>query len=210
MTSAHRCETRVKDSRFIASICPVADLKQVKRHLDDLRRDYGDATHHCWSYRIAALPHDLERCSDAGEPAGTAGRPIRQAIEAAGLANVLVVVVRYFGGTKLGRGGLMRAYRGAARQAIAGCRQEMLRLTTRLRLRGPVKGDGEARHLVARHGGTVDLASYEEQGAVVLDVTVPRDAARLLIETLGDQTRGGWNPIVAEGESTAPGDAGEG
>jgi uncharacterized YigZ family protein len=209
VTSPHQCETRVKDSRFIASIWPVADLQQVKHHLDQLRRDYGDATHHCWSYRIAAQPHDLERCSDAGEPAGTAGPPIRQAIESAGLANVLVVVVRYFGGTRLGRGGLVRAYRDAARTAIAGSRQETLRSSTRLRLRGSVTGDGEARHLIARHGGRVLLASYDEQGAVVLDVTVPADAARALIEGLGDQTRGGWGPLTGGGGSIPGGGEGQ-
>jgi len=202
VTSSHQQETRVRGSRFIASIWPVSDVFQVKRHLGDLRRKYDDATHHCWSYRIAAEPHDLERCSDDGEPAGTAGAPIRQAIDTAGLANVLVVVVRYFGGTKLGRGGLVRAYRDAARNAIAGSRQETVLRTTRLKLRGPLADDGEARHLVARHGGTVLLASYETEGEVVLVVTLPADAADALTGELRDQTRGRWGPLPGDGGET--------
>ncbi|HET6278265.1 MAG TPA: hypothetical protein VFG08_05740, partial [Candidatus Polarisedimenticolia bacterium] len=106
---------------------------------------------------------------------------------------------------RLGRGGLVRAYRDAARTAIAGSRQETLRRSSRLRLRGPVTGDGEARHLIARHGGAVLLAAYEERGSVVLEVDVPADAARALLEALGDQTHGGWGPLAGEGGSI-PGD----
>lgn len=208
MTSPHRCDTRVKGSRFIASIWPVADELQVEERLESLRREYGDATHHCWSYRIAAEPRDLERCSDAGEPAGTAGPPIRQAIASAGLANVLVVVVRYFGGVKLGRGGLARAYRDAARQVIAGSNRETLLRSTRLRLRGPVSGDGEARHLIARHGGTVLFASYEDEGEVLLDLSLPAAAAAPLLEALRDQSRGLWE--AASGEREPPSDGDEG
>ena len=116
-----------------------------------------------------------------------------------------MVVVRYFGGTKLGRGGLVRAYRDAARGAIAGSRQEAMLRSKRLRLGGPVTGDGEARHLIARHGGTVVLASYEDEGAVVLDVTLPADDARALIEELRDQTRGGWGPLAGDGGSASRG-----
>lgn len=199
--SSHQHETKTRGSRFIASIWPVSDPQQAKRRLDDLRRQYDDATHHCWSYRIAAEPHDLERSSDDGEPAGTAGTPIRQAIETAGLVNVLVVVVRYFGGTKLGRGGLVRAYREAAREAIAGSRQEVVVRSTRLKLCGPPADDGEARHLVARHGGTVLRASYDVEGEVVLEVSLPVDAAEALVGELRDQTRGAWGPQADSGGS---------
>lgn len=210
VTSPCSYETRVKGSRFIASIWPVSDVLHVARRLGDLQREYGDATHHCWSYRILAEPHDLRRSSDAGEPAGTAGAPIGQAIDSAGLANVLVVVVRYFGGTKLGRGGLVRAYRNAARGAIAASRQETLRRSRRMKLGGPLKGDGEARHLIARHGGTVARATYEDEGAAVLEVILPVDAAVALLEELRDQTRGGWGLLgIEEGESPREGEAGD-
>jgi uncharacterized YigZ family protein len=205
VASPHQFETRVRGSRFIASIWPVSDVRQVKQRLADLQREYGDATHHCWSYRITAEPNDLERSSDAGEPAGTAGAPIRQAIRAAGLADVLVVVVRYFGGTMLGRGGLVRAYREAARGAISGSGQRTLVRSTRLRLRGPVRGDGEARHLIARHGGTVVRASYDDEDVVVLEVAVPAEAARGLIEELGDLTRGRWGPLDENGGPSSRG-----
>jgi uncharacterized YigZ family protein len=208
VASPYQCETRVRGSRFIASIWPVSDVRQVKQRLSDLQREYNDARHHCWSYRIAAEPGDLERSSDAGEPAGTAGAPIRQAIHAADLADVLVVVIRYFGGTKLGRGGLVRAYREATRGAIRGSRPKALVRSTRLRLCGPLGGDGGARHLIARHGGTVVRAAYEDRDAVVLEVTLPAEAAESLIEDLGDLTRGGWGPSGEKGRS-APRGGGE-
>jgi putative IMPACT (imprinted ancient) family translation regulator len=179
----------------------VAEPRQAIDRLSALGREYADATHHCWGYRIAAPSGDLERSSDAGEPSGTAGAPILQAIRSAGLANVLVVVIRYFGGTKLGRGGLARAYREAARGAIEGCATLPLVRTTTLRLRGPVASEGEARHRVARHGGTVVGASYEGAETVVLEVSLPVDGAAVLLADLADRTRGGWGPT---GGSAAP------
>jgi len=111
-----RGEIREKGSRFLAWIGPAAGEEAAKSALDGLARRYPDATHHCWAWRLGSPPR--ERSSDAGEPSGTAGKPILAAIEGAALHDVGVIVVRWFGGIKLGTGGLARAYRATAAEAL--------------------------------------------------------------------------------------------
>lgn len=106
-------------SKFIAAVAPVSDSEGAEAVLHERRRRYPDATHHCWAWRIGRPQLLMERSADAGEPSGTAGRPIADALRGASLENVVCVVTRYFGGTKLGTGGLVRAYGDAARGAIA-------------------------------------------------------------------------------------------
>ena len=105
-------------SRFIAKAYPVETEEQVKELVASLRKEYHDARHHCYAYRLGHLG-DRFRSSDDGEPSGSAGRPILGQIDSAGLSDVLVVVVRYFGGIKLGVPGLIRAYKSATADAIA-------------------------------------------------------------------------------------------
>ena len=102
-------------SRFIALAYPVETEEEVKTIVAGLRKEYHDARHHCYAYRLGA---NLWRTKDDGEPHGTAGAPILRSIDARGLDNILVVVVRYFGGTLLGTGGLMVAYREASKAAL--------------------------------------------------------------------------------------------
>ena len=104
-------------SKFLAFAYPVESEEEVRKHLDALRKEYFDARHHCYAYRIGHQGQ-LWRANDDGEPSSTAGRPILGQILSAGLSDVLVVVVRYFGGTLLGTGGLMVAYREAAKGAL--------------------------------------------------------------------------------------------
>lgn len=104
-----------KGSRFIAYAFPVGDPLAVKGIVDALKKEHHAARHHCYAWRIAGA----ERVNDDGEPSGTAGRPIMGVIEKTGLEDVLVVVVRYFGGILLGVPGLINAYRSAAADALA-------------------------------------------------------------------------------------------
>ena len=109
---------RDKGSRFIALAYPVETEEEVRALLAKARKEYYDARHHCCAYRIG---HDGSRwrAGDDGEPAGSAGRPILGRIDAAGLSDVAVIVVRYFGGIKLGIPGLVRAYKAAASDALS-------------------------------------------------------------------------------------------
>mgnify|MGYP002623239933 CR=1 FL=1 len=105
-------------SRFIALAYPVESEDEVKSIVAGLRKEYHDARHHCYAYRIG-LKGDVWRANDDGEPSGSAGRPIIGQIDSLGLSDILIVVVRYFGGIKLGIPGLIRAYKTSAADALA-------------------------------------------------------------------------------------------
>lgn len=111
-------EIKVERSRFIAHAFHVTTDEEFGTKLSAIEKKAFDATHHCWAFRCWADGAARSRSSDAGEPSGTAGRPILQAIESADLFDVGVVVVRYYGGVKLGTGGLARAYRDAAHEVL--------------------------------------------------------------------------------------------
>ena len=107
-----------RSSKFLAYAYPVESEEEVKLHLDRLRKEFFDATHHCYAYRLGADGEHF-RANDDGEPSGTAGKPILGQLLSAQLTNCLVVVVRYFGGTKLGVSGLIQAYKESTAEVIA-------------------------------------------------------------------------------------------
>ena len=109
---------KVKGSRFIADLVPVSTKTEVDHALAEIRKEFHDASHHSFAYRLG--PESLLlRAADDGEPAGTAGKPILLVLTSRKITNVLLVVTRFFGGTKLGTGGLARAYAEAAQQAVS-------------------------------------------------------------------------------------------
>ncbi|WP_150466641.1 YigZ family protein [Francisella sp. SYW-9] len=106
----------IKKSRFITYVFRIENEKEALESITTIKEKYNDANHHCWAY--ALIENNKFRFSDDGEPSGSAGKPIFAHIQGSGLVNVLVIVVRYFGGTKLGVGGLIRAYGQAAKEAL--------------------------------------------------------------------------------------------
>ena len=108
---------RDKGSRFLAFGIPVNSEQEVKQHLEAIRKQYYDATHHCYAY-VLGFDKSALRVNDDGEPSGTAGRPIYGQILSNDLTNILIVVVRYYGGTNLGVPGLIHAYKTAAAEAL--------------------------------------------------------------------------------------------
>jgi uncharacterized YigZ family protein len=110
-----RSEIRERASLFLGFSLPASSEEEARAAIARLEKEFHDATHVCYAWRLGGSP----RAADAGEPAGTAGKPILGSIDALGLDDVLVAVVRYFGGTKLGMAGLVRCYRQAAREALA-------------------------------------------------------------------------------------------
>jgi uncharacterized YigZ family protein len=114
---------KIKGSRFIVTTSPVESEEDVKGILLDLKKNHPNANHHCWAWRLGT---DRERSSDDGEPSGSAGEPILQRMRRAELVDSLVIVTRYFGGAKLGVGGLVRAYGGSAGEAIMNCTLQCL------------------------------------------------------------------------------------
>jgi uncharacterized YigZ family protein len=116
---ASKTEIKVKGSRFIGEACLAETVEQAIAQLGAIRKREYNATHHCYAYIIGRGPQPVFKYSDDGEPGGTAGKPIYDVVAGSGATNVLCVVTRYFGGTKLGAGGLVRAYGAAASAALA-------------------------------------------------------------------------------------------
>lgn len=110
-----------KKSRFIATVTPVETEEQALAFIERMRKKYWDASHNCYAY-IVGDRGELMRCSDDGEPSQTAGRPMLDVLLGEKLCNVCVVVTRYFGGTLLGTGGLVRAYSGAVKEGLSHCK----------------------------------------------------------------------------------------
>lgn len=108
---------KAKGSKFIALVFPVISVAEVKTILEGLRKQYYDARHHCYAYRLD-YDKPVYRINDDGEPSGTAGKPIYGQILSADLTNILIVVIRYFGGTKLGISGLIKAYKTVTKNAL--------------------------------------------------------------------------------------------
>lgn len=111
---------KVKGSKHFSYAIPVVSEDEIKTHLDELRTEHYSSRHVCYAYRLGP-EHEIYRFNDAGEPSGSAGKPIFGQIQSFEITDCLIVVVRYFGGTKLGVGGLIDAYRTAAKMAIDDC-----------------------------------------------------------------------------------------
>ncbi len=177
-----RAEIREKGSRFLAVIGPAADEAAAKAVLSSLQREFADATHHCWAWRLGSPPR--ERSSDAGEPAGTAGVPILQVLRGAGLSDALAVVVRWFGGVKLGKGGLARAYAAAAREALQGLPVAVRVPRARLAVEVPYEKVGAVKRLL--RPPEIELESEEYGAAARLVLAVHEERLAALREALAD------------------------
>ena len=176
-----------KKSRFIADVFPVSSEEEAFAHLEEIRKRYWDARHHCWAYVIGRNPAS-ERMSDDGEPAGTAGKPILEVIRGRELTNVFVVVTRYFGGTLLGTGGLVRAYTAAASEALSHTEVITRIHGFRMRISTDYTGFGKIQYILAQRGlHTLDTV-YTDR--VELTVLVPDGEERSLEKELMEGTSG--------------------
>jgi uncharacterized YigZ family protein len=173
-----RGEVREKASRFFGAAARADSVQTAARFVEGLRREHHDATHVAFAWKIGAGPLASRRASDDGEPAGTAGKPIAGAIESSGLTDVVAAVVRYFGGTKLGKGGLSRAYRLAAERALAACGEETIYETLRIEARCGHDRAGAVRRLI--RPPDVRLLSERFTPEPVLELEVRRSLAEAL------------------------------
>ncbi len=182
-----RRETKIKGSRFIATVLPVSTQDQVESSLQQIRREFPDATHHCYACRTGTDGSSF-RFHDGGEPSGTAGKPIFGAIERSGLTDVLVVVTRYFGGTKLGAGGLTRAYHGAAESALDAADRVVSYVMDTIEVTFPHSYTGNVMHIVSREGAKIADTRYDED--VHLKLEIRRSGVGRLREALMSGTHG--------------------
>ncbi len=174
-----RFELRERASRFLAFSLPCGDPQEGAAAVAAWRREYHDASHVAFAWKIGPPAETRVRASDAGEPAGTAGKPIASAIDAAGLTDVVVGVVRYFGGTKLGTGGLARAYRDAAAGALAEGGRAVRAETRRVVVTCGYARIGELRRLVDPPRVAVSDETFGEEATVRLEVYRSRVPALL-------------------------------
>jgi uncharacterized YigZ family protein len=167
-TAPSRAELREQGSRFLALLEPVRDEASARERVAAIAREHPGATHCCFAWRLGQPPR--ERSVDAGEPAGTAGVPILRVLRGAGLSDALLVVVRWYGGTKLGKGGLARAYAAAAGGAVEQAVVEERVPTALLRAEAPYAAVGALQRLVSPPRVVLHSTAYGERVEVVLEV----------------------------------------
>ena len=156
-------EILVVNSRFIADLAFAASVEQARAHLVRVRERHPNATHNVPAFVIGHGNSIITHCSDDGEPSGTAGRPALAVLQGSGLGNVSVVVTRYFGGTKLGTGGLVRAYGDAVREVLKSVKLAMLLPTTTLMFVIPYRLYDQVLRLLEVHNGLVLDTEFLEE-----------------------------------------------
>jgi uncharacterized YigZ family protein len=171
---ATEVEYEIKKSRFIARAAFAASRSQALHLLEQARQDYPDARHHCWAYLIGDpnTPKTMAM-SDAGEPNGTAGKPILNVLQHKNIGNVMLVVIRYFGGIKLGAGGLVRAYSHSAQLAMNELTTSQFNTSSECRVRLSFSQEQAFRHWLKHHCGKVIAVDYQQY--VDVEVTLSDD-----------------------------------
>jgi len=195
-----RTEIRVVNSRFIATIAPVFSVEEARAFIARIEREFDDATHNVPAYLIGHGASTIAHCSDDGEPSGTAGPPALAVLKGSNLGDVGAVVTRYFGGTKLGTGGLVRAYSEAVREVLSVVPRAMKVPTHTVLIETPYKLFEPIRRLVKRSSGRILKEAFA--GEVTLSVRLPRDRLAEFREALRELSRGQIEGQVIAGSET--------
>ena len=180
---------KIKGSRFIVTVSPISTEDQFKDILSQLQKAHPNANHHCWAWRLSA---NRERSSDDGEPSGSAGEPILQRMKRAGLMDSMIVVTRYFGGTKLGVGGLIRAYGGSAGEVIMEVDIETLIEKDAWTIVMGYSDQALIKSIIVSNRGKISLERYTDE--VYLEVFVDPTMRNLFEKTCIDRTAGRVEP----------------
>lgn len=196
LSSLARHEAEIRKSRFLAIAAPLDTPQAAQAFLDAHR--HPQATHNCWAWRHG----DQYRFSDDGEPGGTAGRPILQAIQSQDCDRVVVLVVRWFGGVKLGTGGLARAYGGTAAECLRLADKIVLREECRARCACPYADADRIQARLLAAGARIEATRFEP-GGVVWDLAMPRADAASIQALYVDLTRGrgDWQVLETGGQA---------
>ena len=160
-------ELKIKGSKFIAHIFHVLNIQQAESVYANIKRKYHDATHNCYAYRISENEY---RYSDDGEPSGTAGKPIYQILEHHNLVQTIIIVTRYFGGTKLGTGGLIHAYSDAAKDVLDKTKIEVKRRYTTVTVETVYDNLTNLLDLVNKYHGIIGKTEYTDKISFCLQI----------------------------------------
>ena len=180
-------EIEEKKSRFIATVRPVESEEEVTAFLAEMKKKYWDARHNCFAYVIGEK-NELVRCSDDGEPSGTAGRPMLDVLLREEIHNVAVVVTRYFGGTLLGTGGLVRAYQQATKEGLSNSQIVEKRKGCRLLIDTDYNGIGKIQYLFGQEDISILDTVYAE--AVQITAMIPAEKKEKIGKALMEGTNG--------------------
>lgn len=198
-TNACTVEYEVAKSRFIATLIYVGSVDDVQRELARIRGEMSTASHHVYAFRIGYGNTVTEGMSDDGEPSGTAGPPVLAILRGSKLGDTLIIVTRYFGGTKLGTGGLVRAYSEATRQALAAAKTTEKIEKTQLEMAFSYSLYERIKRLIAEHTGEIDDEQFTEQ--VRVTATFPTARLAEFQADLQELTAGQVTPNIL-GDST--------
>jgi uncharacterized YigZ family protein len=185
----HRTEETIKRSRFIATVAHAFTEEDAKAFISTIKNEFPDATHNCWAY-VAGPPGDTARIgmSDDGEPHGTAGKPILTVLLHSEIGEIVAVVTRYFGGIKLGTGGLVRAYSGSVKNALAGLsikeKRDVITLTAILDYSKIIA----VKQMIESFNSEIIEAKYEAD--VTFKIELPKNNKDSFIHAIADLTGG--------------------
>jgi uncharacterized YigZ family protein len=173
----HRVTTAVSNSRFITTIARVSSVDEAKAFLAQVRVEMPDANHHVYAYRVGYGNSVIEGMSDDGEPSGTSGPPVLAVLRGSGIGDVIVVVTRYFGGTKLGTGGLVRAYGDSAHAGLESLPTERKIEKAVLGVEMPYHYYQPVKRLIEQHSGEIDDETFAGDVTVLASFPVDNIAA---------------------------------
>ncbi len=176
-----------KKSRFIATLRKCESEKEAAAFIEEMKKKYWDARHNCSAYVIGSRG-ELTRCSDDGEPGGTAGRPMLEVLTGEGLHNAAAVVTRYFGGVLLGTGGLVRAYTQAVKAGLSNCRIGRMRAGVEVEVNTDYNGIGKILYLLGNRG--LEPVSCDYTDKVALRIQVPAEELEHLRKEMVEATNG--------------------
>ena len=186
-----------KKSRFIASIIPVKNEQEAVEFISSKKKEYWDARHNCSAFVIGGN-NEITRCSDDGEPAQTAGRPMLDVLLKENIHDCAVVVTRYFGGVLLGTGGLVRAYQGAVKEGLANCKVLNLQYGYPFLITTDYNGYGKIEYLLREKNLSILDTQFGEN--VVISSVTPEELKQELEKSIADKTAGSamvaWQDLV--------------
>ena len=174
-----------KKSRFIGYAVPVSSEDEAYAFVEKIRKQHYDARHNCYAFAIGS-ENTLLRFSDDGEPQGTAGKPILEVITGNAVVNICIVVTRYFGGTLLGTGGLVRAYTEAAKLALSDAGIHKMQLMKLVKITTNYNDSGKVQYLLSNSDALIDSTDYTAD--VCFNVAVPADSYGCLVKQITEST----------------------
>lgn len=180
-------EIEEKKSRFIANVAPVETEEEALSFIESMRKKYWDARHNCYAYVIGEKAQ-LMRFSDDGEPSGTAGKPILEVLLGAEVRNVVVVVTRYFGGTLLGTGGLVRAYTQATQAGLNASDVRTTRYGVYIKIATDYNGIGKIQYIMGLRNIAIEEPEYTD--VVIIKAKIPYEEAEAVIKEITEATAG--------------------